>query len=398
MVIIVADPDQGFRARVTDALEGVGEVVQAAGTAEILNVLDRRARDGGVVALGPDIPGDRVFALAERIQEAAPRFNVVTLATNVTSELLREGMRAGVRDVLPRDFDRDELREAVKRAASQIRPEAADAGEPPKRRGRIITIFSSKGGSGKSFVASNLAVLLARDTERDIALVDLDLGSGDLAIMFQIMPSWTIHDAAEKIERLDMEALGGFMAKHPTGVHLLAAPPEPSLAEAVSGEAVTGILELLRDHYPFVIVDGPPSFTDQVLAALDATDELILVTGMDVPSIKNLKLALHTLEQLGWSRDRTRLVLNRADSKVGLRTQDVEKSLGTSIDVAIPSSRDVPLSVNEGQPIVAKNAKSPVIESLQQLSDDIRDEYGVPDQQDGDGDTDGGLRRWFRRG
>jgi hypothetical protein len=138
-------------------------------------------------------------------------------------------MSAGVRDVLPRDFDETELREAVKRAASQVRPDSTAAEESVTHRGHIVTIFSSKGGSGKSLVASNLAVLLARETKQEVALVDLDLGSGDLAIMFQIMPSWTIHDAAQKGEALDIEALTGYMTKHSSGVDLLAAPPEPSL-------------------------------------------------------------------------------------------------------------------------------------------------------------------------
>lgn len=394
MVIVVADPDQQFRTDVSAVLQGLGDVVDAGGTADILNVLERRGRDGGVVVLGPDIPGDRVFGLAERIREAAPRFSIVTLATNVTAELLREAMRAGVSDVLARDFDKEELREAVKRAGSQVRADAGPTDERVARRGRIITVFSTKGGSGKSLVASNLAVLLANDLKQNVALVDLDLGSGDLAIMFQIMPSWTIHDAAQKGEALDTEALDGYMTKHNSKVDLLAAPPEPSLAEAITGEDVARILELLRDDYPYIVIDGPPAFTDQLLAALDVTDELILVTGMDVPSIKNLKLSLHTLEQLGWSRDRTKLILNRADSKVGLRVQDVEKSLGTSIDVSIPSNREVPLSINEGQPIVTKNPKSPVVESLQRLADSIREEFGEPD----DTPDEGGIRHWFRRG
>jgi pilus assembly protein CpaE len=201
-----------------------------------------------------------------------------------------------------------------------------------------------------------------------VALVDLDLASGDLAIMFQTMPTWTIHDAAERADRLDSEALDGFLIKHGTGVDVLAAPPEPSLAEGIDSVAVARIITLLRDTYPYVVIDTPSAFTDQVLTALDETDQLVLVAGLDVPSIKNLKLAMHTLDQLGWQRNRMKLVLNRADSKVGLRIRDVEKSLGTSIDIAIPSSRDVPLSINEGQPIVARSSKSTVVESLQKLA------------------------------
>ncbi|MGH9198727.1 MAG: AAA family ATPase, partial [Acidimicrobiia bacterium] len=168
---------------------------------------------------------------------------------------------------------------------------------------------------------------------------------------------------------LDADELRGYMTRHSSGVKVLAAPFEPQLAETISGGAVQRILRVLRDSFPYVVVDGPASLNEHVLAALDETDECILMTSLDVPSIKNVKVSLQTLEQLGIGRNRIRLVMNRADSKVGLNLSEVEKSLGTHIDVAVPSSRDVPLSVNQGTPLAIQNKRSPVIGAVAKLAD-----------------------------
>ena len=202
-------------------------------------------------------------------------------------------------------------------------------------------------------------------------MVDLDLQFGDLAIMLQLFPARTIYDAAQNLDRLDADALKGYLTPHRGQVFLLAAPLEPGLSETISAEAVAKIIRLMKRIYKYVIIDTPPSFTDHVLAALDESDESVLITSMDVPSIKNLKLSLQTLELLGFGRDRIRLVLNRADAKVGLRVQEVEKTLGTRIDVPIPSSREVPLSINRGTPLILEDPKSPVVASIMRLVDII---------------------------
>jgi pilus assembly protein CpaE len=273
--------------------------------------------------------------------------------------------------VLTLDAPEPEWREAIARARGRLASGRGAAGgtltAEPDDGGRLITVFSSKGGSGKSLVASNLAILLAQVTEEPVTLVDLDLQSGDLAIMLQLMPALSIYDAAQSATRLDVDALSGHLTPHRSGVSLLAAPMEPSLADQVDGSAVAQILGLLKGSTPLTIVDGPSSFTDQLLAAIDQSDLIILVGSMDVPSIKNLRLAMNTLGQLGIPREQLKIVLNRADSKVGLRSVDVEKSLGTQIDVMIPSSRDVPLSINQGAPLAVSRPRSPVVGAIREL-------------------------------
>jgi pilus assembly protein CpaE len=288
--------------------------------------------------------------------------------------VLQQAIRSGVRDVLPAAFTGAQLVDAVSRAealAMQMRGRVgvtpAGPDTPDVTDHKVITVFSSKGGCGKSFVSSNLAVALAQKTGETVAMVDLDLQFGDLAIMLQLFPARTIYDAAQNLDRLDADALKGYLTPHRGQVWLLAAPLEPGLSETISAESVAKIIRLMKGIYKYVIIDTPPSFTDHVLAALDESDESVLITSMDVPSIKNLKLSLQTLELLGFGRDRIRLILNRADSKVGLRVQEVEKTLGTRIDVSIPSSREVPLSINRGTPLILEDPKSPVVASIMKL-------------------------------
>lgn len=326
------------------------------------------------IVVGPDVPFNEALDLAEKVASAAPDVGVILVGQHVTAEDLKRAMRAGVLDVLNEKREQGELRQAVDRSRARYAQLHADEPDlPAEGSGRIIAVFSTKGGSGKSFIASNLAVLLADRVGHDqVALIDLDLQSGDLAIMLQLLPNWAIDAAAAQGMRLDEDALRGFLTHHRSGVHLLAAPTDPAASEQISSEIVHHILRICRETFPVTIIDCPAFFSDQALAALDMCDEVVLVGSLDVPSVKNLKLALQTLEALHISRDRIRVVLNRADSAVGLRLNEVERSLGTAVDVAVPSSREVPLSINQGTPLVTVAKKrSAVLNALEKLADSV---------------------------
>lgn len=370
-MIVIADPAPQLREDLAAKL-GPGEStveVDAIRQAEQELAADRSPVR--LVILGPGIVREDALRFAEKLDEQHDGVAVLLVGDELDPALLREALRSGMDDVLTVDAEADEWQEAVSRARSRVaaeigahsRHEARPADEP----GRLVTVFSTKGGCGKSLVASNLAILAAEELDDKVALVDLDLQSGDLAIMLQLMPALSIYDASQIIGRLDAEALDGHLTPHRSGAALLAAPMEPSLAEQVSADSVTRILRLLRTTHPVTIVDGPALFTDQVLAAIDVSDLIVLVASMDVPSIKNLRLAINTLAQLGHPPEHLKLVLNRADSKVGLRASEVEKSLGARIDVSIPSSRDVPLSINQGSPLAVSRPKSPVVNAVREL-------------------------------
>jgi pilus assembly protein CpaE len=362
-------------------------------------VLDDRAVD--VVILGPAIQPDEALDAARKLHEQYPLTTLVLCTMGEGSSLYREAMRAGVSDVLPWNAPQDEVRDVIERARSEAgRLRAAEAAELRPTFGTVLATFATKGGCGKSFLATNLAVLLSQHHPGEVVLVDLDLQAGDVAIMLQLMPEHGLHEAAELGAELDEEALGGLLT--PAGeLRILAAPSHPVHAEEVTPETVTRVLGLLRSMFRWVVIDGPPSFTDQMLAAIEYVDTVIVVSSLDVPSIKNLRLSVDTLRELGIPRDRLKLVLNRADSKVGLTVREVEKSLGTRIDVTIPSSREVPYAVNQGVPIVTTRPKAPVSKALHTALDTITAGYAGSLPRAGDevsGSDQGHAPRRRRRG
>ena len=365
-MIIICDPDPVTRSSLTERVGSSTQFLEVGSLDSAADAADR-ATVACVVVLGPGLERDAMLEFAEKAERRRGELATVLVMRSLDSALLREAMRSGVDDVLTIDAAEDEWTEAIGRAEARLAAEAGPAGDATNDRGRMTAVFSTKGGSGKSLIASNLAVLARERLGEDVALVDLDLQSGDLAIMLQLMPALSLYDAAQVVDRLDAEALAGYFTAHRSGVQLLAAPVEPSLAEQVTPDAVTRILGMLPDMFPMTVIDGPPLFTDQMIAALDLADDVVLVGSMDVPSIKNLRTAISTLSQLGHPRDHLRIVLNRADSKVGLRTTEVEKSLGVQVDVQIPSSRDVPLSINQGTPLAMDRGKSPVVVAIREL-------------------------------
>lgn len=362
--MIVVDPDEGFRTRVSADLAANGTPVR--GVPSLAALRDEPPSTPTVVVLGPNIDAGAGLTAFADLDRQVGGLGGVLFVPSLDPAVMRQAIRAGLSDVLTPDASRDEIHDAIDRARAEL-PDAPAGVAGDGSKAKVVTVFSTKGGCGKSLVATNLAVLLAQEANQRVALLDLDLQSGDLAIMLQLMPALSLYDASQNIDRLDVQALAGYLTPHQSGVQLMAAPLEPSVAEAVTPDAVTRILELLRESFDIVVVDSPAFFTDQVLAAFDVSDEIILVASMDVPSVKNLRLAMTTLAQLGHGRDRVRTVLNRADSNVGLRTSEVEKSLDTKIDVQIPSSRDVPLSVNQGVPLALSRNRSPVVGAIREL-------------------------------
>jgi pilus assembly protein CpaE len=217
--------------------------------------------------------------------------------------------------------------------------------------GRVVTVFSPKGGTGKTVTASNLGAALAKQGKKTL-LLDLDLQFGDAAIVMGIEPEKTIYDLVVAPGELDFEKLAGYITHHPCGLDILPAPLRPEDAELVTEPKITRLLEVARECYDIIIVDTSPFFHGPMLATLDRTDELLVLCGLDVPTLKNVRLALQTLELLSFPTNRIRFVLNRANTKVGLSKREVETALKVSISVEIPSDRAVPICVNQGNPAV----------------------------------------------
>jgi len=314
------------------------------------------------VVLGPTVDQSAAFRVAEQLRIWRPALGVILVRSRVDTGLLAEAMRAGVRDVVG-DRNIAGLHEAVRRTkglAAAIRDQGPGGAAPGGPRGRIITVFSAKGGCGKTTLATNMAAALADKGRREVCLVDLDLAFGDVAIALQLFPAHTIADAVPLGEYVDFGAVQALLTPHSPGLTTLVAPVEPGSGEGIPAALVSRVLQVLRDHFDYVIVDTPPAFDDHVLSAFDLSDVVALIATLDIPALKNLKLTLETMDLLNYPRDRWRIVLNRADSKVGLAINEVEKSLRASISAQIPSSRDVPAAINRGVPIVLDDPRHPV--------------------------------------
>lgn len=326
--------------------------------------------DHDLVVIGPDVEMTIVAELTAGERIAHPSLGIVLVRRRLDTATLKDAIRAGVREVVKAD-DLTGLTAACDASVELTRQMRGDSGTPsstPLSLGRLVTVFSAKGGCGKTTVATNLSAALAKSGRR-VCLVDLDLAFGDVAIALQLFPDRGIADLAALGRRIDRTSVAAAVTNHSTNLDTILAPVEPGAAETVSAELVGELLRVLKTMYDIVVVDTPPAFTDQVLTAFDASDHLALLTTLDVPALKNLKLALETLDLLGYARDRWHIVLNRADSKVGLSVADVQKALKLPIAAQLPSSRAVPASINRGTPIVHDTPNHPVSAAVRKLAE-----------------------------
>ena len=289
--------------------------------------------------------------------------------------MLQRALRSGVKDVLQAPIEPAQLAEAVARVASGLVmaapvPAVTNVVDANGELGRVITVFSTKGGAGKSVVATNLAVTLARRSTRPVVLVDADLQFGDIAVMLKLSPQHTVVDAVSSFDRLDLPLLQSLLIEHSgSGLLILPAPLEPAFADQIGAPEMVRIVEMLRSFCEFVVIDTPAYFNDVVLGLIEVSDDVLLVAGMDIPNIKNVKIGLQTLRLLNTPMEKLRLVLNRANSKVKLDVGEVERTLGIQAQSLIPSDVVVPQAVNKGEPVVLSAPRSGVTQSINQLAD-----------------------------
>jgi pilus assembly protein CpaE len=295
------------------------------------------------------------------------RAPIILLASNGSPTLLEEALEHDVADVLLLPQLTDNVVFAIRKAGHVGKRLTG----PQQRHGRIVTVFSPKGGTGKTVTATNLGASLAKHWGKRALLLDLDLQFGDAAIMLGIEPEKTIYDLVTAPGELDSEKLGGYTTRHASGLEVLPAPLRPEDAELVTEAKLARLLEVGRESYDVIVVDTSPFFHGPMLATLDRTDELLLVCGLDVPTLKNVRLSLQTLELLSFPTDRVRLVLNRANSKVGMKPKEVETALERKIAFEVPSDRTVPLAVNRGNPAVLSDAKADFSRAVRAMAKEL---------------------------
>jgi pilus assembly protein CpaE len=276
---------------------------------------------------------------------------IVVLYAGSPNGFMERAFEAGADDLIALPQSREQLAFALEKALVRRR------GAFSSRAGTMIAVLGPKGGTGKTLTSCNLAEALAGAGASPV-VVDLDLQFGDVGLALGLRPEQTIHNLAVAGGSLDVEKIESFLARHPSGASALLAPVRPDQAASVSPSFLRAVFDLLRTRHDFVIVDTPPAFTPEVIAAIDAASHICLVGMLDALSLKDTKIGMETLAQMGYDPAEVTLVLNRADTSVGISMADVERLLGRRPDVLVPSDRAIPTAITEGRTIVAAEPQS----------------------------------------
>jgi pilus assembly protein CpaE len=375
--LVLATANVDFEQRVRDAFDGELSGPLRYWRDEMLGAPDAAVRELGgrgveVVALGPDVPEAKALALAEAFDHDRPDISVVIIAPPST-DLLQSALRAGARDVIAPDMAPADLRAAIERAfdtATHRRRvfDGDDNGHDDDDRGRVIVSLCPKGGAGKTTVSTNLALALAQVAPGEVVILDLDLQFGDVASSMGLHPDLTFADAVRSLETLDATSLKAHLTIHPEDdLYVLCAPSNPTEIDDISIGQVERVLELLKQSFKYVVIDTASGLDEHTLASLEYATDLLLISATDVPSIRATVKEIEALRVIGKPQHLWHFVLNRADARTGLSIPAIERTVGINVDVAIPSSRSVPISLNEGVPLVLSDPKCAVSLAMLQL-------------------------------
>jgi pilus assembly protein CpaE len=320
---------------------------------------------------------DRALLLLDAVAQQNPDVNVMVLGHGSPNGFLRRAFEAGADDIVMLPATPEQVRFEVHKMLA--RKQGGDVAGSSSEQSRLVCVLGPKGGTGKTLTSTNLAVSLAQRGQR-VALIDLDLQFGDVALCLGLPPEKTVYDLAQSPGALDYDKLDSFLATHSSGVRTLIAPRRPDQASAVGAELLREIYAIMRAHFDWVVVDTPPGFTAEVITSIDSSTEVVMVGMLDSLSLKNTKLGLETLELMKYDPDRIFLLLNRAHSRVGISQSDVEAVLGRTPDVFIPSDREIPRTVNEGIPIVVARPQSEPAEAFGSLANLVMGESATGEE------------------
>ncbi len=379
--IVLVSPTAEFRSRLTDAF---GALIEEATThwwqPELLN--DPTIAAAKIAASAPSLvlfevdgeevrgfPTDTALTIITALTKTNPEMPSIILA-EPRSDLFGRAMRAGVRDILDPNGATAELRDRVNGLlgiADRLRATTTSSYGP---QGSVVTMLEPKGGSGKTSIMSNLAVLLAQRFPGEVVAVDLDLQFGDLSNALLLEPRYTMADVAMMPGQMDSTTIKAFLTRR-EGLFVLCAPNSPAEADMVTPELVGRVVDLLRSEFKWVLIDTSAGLIEPTLTVLDHSTDIILLASLDVFSIRNLRKTIEIMDQIGVVIPQRHLVLNRADSKVGLDRTEAIMELGMRHAIEIPSSRYVPLSLNRGEPVVEMQVRAPVARRIADLAEQL---------------------------
>src|SRR6266536_932180 len=313
-----------------------------------------------IITLGAN--AEQAIKLIQRLTAEVPKTAIISAANNAAPDLLLQSLRAGAREFLKLPISAEELKTVLDRVADFC----AGQVETRKKKGRMVAVFSSKGGCGTSFIATNLAA----STNAQTVLVDLNLQAGDLPLFLGVNPKYSLDNMAESRSRLDAALIKSFVTPYSSNLSLLAAPKEADSADEIEPEHVFEVLQRLRESYEYVVLDPQHTFDSITLAALDQSDEIVLVLTLDIPAIRSTQRALEIFDRLGYPRKKIRIIVNRWSKQIDLDLRQVEKFLGEPVVGFVPSDYQTAVgSINLGTPLVLSDASSKITQEIRRISE-----------------------------
>lgn len=328
-----------------------------------------------IIVIDADLDAHDAIELARSLDQSLPC--VVILAATNPDPLALPALRAGVKDLVSAEGDVADIRKTLERAASILAMRAMPAAVAPvipviaKPEGRIITIASPKGGVGKTTVATNVAVGLAKRYPQQIVLVDLDIHFGDCASALNLEPEFSLPDTIQGAMTQDMLTLKSLLTRHETGLYVVPGSDSPVAADTVTPKDISNLLTMLATEFQFVVVDTAPGLSEHTLAVLDKANEIVLVTSLDVPGVRGLRKELETLDDLDMLLEARHVVVNFFDTSRGLTIKDVQSTIGEDVDIVLNQSNLLPQSTNQGMPLLQANGRDPITKQLNLLVDRI---------------------------
>lgn len=330
-----------------------------------------------VVLMDINMPGMDGIMATEAIFNSVPETAIIIISIQGEPEYLKKAMAAGARDYLVKPLSSNELSETIRRVSKTYKTRAVRAAavpapetkaEPVLPTNRIIVVFSSKGGVGKTTLSCNLAVCLAQESRKNVALVDLNLQGGDVSVMLNLSPRGTISDLVKEEEKIEYSLVNSFMAPHMSGLKILPAPLRPEEADVITSGHIVEILTMLKNHYDFIIVDTTPLFNDLTLSAMEMADDILLTFTRDLAAIKHVATDMEILDTLAMS-DKVKLVLNQATLDYGIKINELEKRLNRSPAAMLPyDEKTVLSSVNKGHPFVLTHQNTRIAQCIRNFS------------------------------
>jgi pilus assembly protein CpaE len=328
-------------------------------TEQLYEEIVRLKPAAAVIALGAN--ADQAVRFIEKLNAECPETAIISAAQDASPDLILRSLRAGAREFLRIPISVDELRTVLDRIAEFCTKQV----ETPKKQGRMVAVFSSKGGCGTSFIATNLAAA----TNSKTILVDLNLQAGDLPLFLGLQAKYSIADMVEKRQRLDETLINTLVTPHSHHLSLLAAPHEADSADEIEPQHVFEVLQKLREHYDYVILDPQHTFDSITLAALDQSDEIVLILTLDIPAIRSTQRALEIFDRLGYPRKKVRIVVNRWSKQIDLDLRQVEKFLGEPVVAFVPSDYQTAVgSINLGTPLVQSEPTSKIALEIRRIA------------------------------